>query len=137
MTAKINGRSCDAIMADLVAYLSKHEDKAINNIVNQRVEVEKPTEKHRTCMQKTKVILNICDVEIAAEVSFYYTPSVTGVYNLAPENCYPDEPEEFELYSLKTERGDDCDWMIPYIADDLVYQIKQEREIYANSKRSA
>jgi len=75
-------------------------------------------------MQYTKTVtLDINGSEVEAELSFNYTPEVQGVYDALPENSYPTEPEEFDLLSLKTEDGDNCDWMIPYIAESLIEQL--------------
>jgi hypothetical protein len=77
-------------------------------------------------MQYTKTVtLDINGSEIHAELKFEYTPEIPGVYTALPENSYPTEPEEFDLLSLKTEDGDNCDWMIPFIAEDLVSQLKE------------
>ena len=80
-------------------------------------------------MQYTKTVtLDINGSEVCAELKFEYTPEITGVYTALPENSYPTEPEEFDLLSLKTEDGDNCDWMIPYIADSLIEQLGDEDE---------
>lgn len=77
-------------------------------------------------MQYTKTVtLDINGSEVEAELKFEYAPEMPGVYTALPENCFPTEPEEFDLLSLKTEDGDNCDWMIPYIAEDLIEQIKE------------
>lgn len=75
-------------------------------------------------MQYTKTVtLDINGSEVEAELSFNYTPEVQGVYDALPEDCFPTEPEEYDLLKLRTEDGDDCDWMIPYIADNLIEQL--------------
>ncbi len=77
---------------------------------------------------KKTVTLDINGSEVEAELSFNYTPEVQGVYDALPEDCFPTEPEEYDLLKLKTEDGDDCDWMIPYIADSLIEQLGEGDE---------
>jgi len=80
-------------------------------------------------MQYTKTVtLDINGSEVEAELTFNHTPEIPGVYTALPENCFPTEPEEWELLSLKTENGDNCDWMIPYIAESLIEQLGEEDE---------
>jgi hypothetical protein len=75
-------------------------------------------------MQYTKTVrLDINDIEVSAVLTFYYTPGIRGVYDALPEDCFPEKSEEWELVTLRTESGDDCDWMIPYIADSLIEQL--------------
>jgi len=77
-------------------------------------------------MQYTKtVILNINGTKVEAALTFDYTPEVKGVYDALPQDCFPTEPEEYDLLKLETEDGDNCDWMIQYIAEDLVSQLKE------------
>ncbi len=76
-------------------------------------------------MKYTKTVrININDSEVKAELSFYYTQEIPGVYTALPENCYPTEPEEFDLVKLETEDGVNYDWLIEHIADDLIGQIQ-------------
>jgi len=80
-------------------------------------------------MQYTKTVtLDINGTEVEAALTFNYTPETKGVYDALPEDCFPTEPEEWDLLKLETEDGDDCDWMIPYIAEDLVSQLGEEDE---------
>ena len=80
-------------------------------------------------MKYTKTVtLDINGSEVEAELSFNYTPEVQGVYDALPEDCFPTEPEEWDLLKLRTEDGDDCDWMIQYIADSLIEQLGEEDE---------
>lgn len=48
-------------------------------------------------MATENIKIDIMGVEFDGYVEFDYTPAVKGVYHLAPEDCYPSEPEEFEL----------------------------------------
>jgi hypothetical protein len=77
---------------------------------------------------KKTVTLDINNIEVEATLTFDYTPEVKGVYDALPEDCYPTEPEEWDLLKLRTEDGDDCDWMIPYIADSLIEQLGEVNE---------
>ena len=80
-------------------------------------------------MKYTKTVtLDINGSEIHAELKFEYTPEIPGVYTALPENSYPTEPEEFDLLSLETEDGDNCGWMIPYIAESLIEQLGEDDE---------
>lgn len=74
-------------------------------------------------MQYTKtVILEINDTEVEAVLTFDYTPEVQGVYDALPEDCFPTEPEEYELIKLVAE-GNDCSWMLEHIGDSLIEQL--------------
>ena len=77
---------------------------------------------------KKTVTLDINNIEVEAMLTFDYTPEVRGVYDALPQDCYPTEPEEFDLLRLETEDGDDCDWMIPYIANRLIEQLGEVNE---------
>lgn len=80
-------------------------------------------------MQYTKTVtLDINGSEVEAELTFNHTPEIPGVYTALPENCFPTEPEEFDLLNLETEDGDNCDWMIPYIAESLIEQLGEDDE---------
>ena len=80
-------------------------------------------------MKYTKTVtLDINNTEVEAVLTFNHTPEIPGVYTALPENCFPTEPEEWELLNLETEDGDDCDWMIPYIADSLIEQLGEDDE---------
>ena len=80
-------------------------------------------------MQNTKkVTLDINGTVVDPALTYNYTPEIQGVYTGLPENSYPTEPEEFELLSLKTESGDNCDWMIDLIGDDLIEQLGDQDE---------
>lgn len=74
-------------------------------------------------MQYTKtVILDINGSEVEAELTFNHTPEIPGVYTALPENCFPTEPEEWELLKLVVD-DNDCTWMLGHIEDDLIEQI--------------
>ncbi|WVH05530.1 hypothetical protein KKJFFJLC_00047 [Vibrio phage vB_VpaS_PGB] len=73
------------------------------------------------------ITLNIGSENVAFVFTFNYTPEIKGVYDSMPEHCYPTEPEEFELISLKTEDGDDCDWMLGIVGDEIVEQLKENQ----------
>ena len=76
-------------------------------------------------MQYTKTVtLEINGCELDAELTFNYTPEITGVYTALPENSYPTEPEEWELIKLIYE-GNDCSWMLEYIGDILTEQLDE------------
>ena len=59
---------------------------------------------------KTESIVFTVDLgilgEIDLEVEYLYSPSVPGRYSGPPEDCYPDEPSEVEVISVK------CDCVI-------------------------
>jgi hypothetical protein len=38
--------------------------------------------------------------EYDAQIEYAYTPARRGRYSGAPEDCYPDEPEELEVISV-------------------------------------
>jgi len=77
---------------------------------------------------KKTVTLDINNIDVEAIVTFDYTPEVQGVYDALPQDCFPTEPEEYDLLKLRTEDGDDCDWMIPYIANSLIEQLGEVNE---------
>ena len=80
-------------------------------------------------MQHTKAVtIDINNIDVEAIVTFDYTPEVQGVYDALPQDCFPTEPEEYDLLKLRTEDGDDCDWMIPYIANSLIEQLGEVNE---------
>jgi len=79
-------------------------------------------------MQYTKTVtLDINGSEVEAELSFNYTPEVQGVYDALPEDCFPTEPEEWELLKLVVE-DNDCSWMLEYIGDSLIDQLGEDDE---------
>ena len=61
---------------------------------------------------KTESIVFTVDLgilgEIDLEVEYLYSPRVPGRYSGPPEDCYPDEPSEVEVISVKYDftRGD-------------------------------
>ncbi len=78
-------------------------------------------------MNEREIILEINGVEINSRVTFDYTPPVRGVYHLAPENCFPSEPEEFELTGLTV---GDSDWsciLTDKVTEAIVEQLKDMR----------
>lgn len=76
-------------------------------------------------MQYTKTVtLDINGSEVHAELSFNYTPEVQGVYDALPEDCFPTEPEEWELLKLVVGE-DDCTWILDHIEDELIDQVKE------------
>lgn len=78
-------------------------------------------------MQQTKpVTLEVNGNWIDAELTFNYTQFEPGFYSGKPEDCYPCQPEEFDLIKLVAEGENDCTWLIPYIFDDLISQLKAE-----------
>ena len=80
-------------------------------------------------MQCTKTVtLDINGVEVEAALTFNYTHETQGVYDALPEHCFPTDPKEWELVKLRTEDGDNCDWMIPYIAERLIDQLGEDDE---------
>ncbi len=79
-------------------------------------------------MQYTKTVtLDINGSEVEAELSFNYTPEVQGVYNALPEDCFPTEPEEFEIIKLVVE-DNDCSWMIELVGGSLIDQLGGKHE---------
>lgn len=79
-------------------------------------------------MQYTKTVtLDINNTEVEAVLTFNHTPFSPGFYSGQPEDCYPCEPEEYEL--IKLVAGDnDCSWMIELIRDSLIEQLGDDNE---------
>ncbi|AUR93160.1 hypothetical protein NVP1184A_21 [Vibrio phage 1.184.A._10N.286.49.A5] len=79
-------------------------------------------------MQYTKTVtLEINGTEVEAMLTFDYTPEVQGVYDALPQDCFPTEPEEWELIKLVAE-DNNCSWMLEHIGDNLIDQIGEENE---------
>lgn len=90
-------------------------------------------------MTTAEITIEIMGQEFPAEVAFNYTPAIDGRYSGPPEDCYPSEPEEFDIQSLKIiqqkpvlfepERKirvtHDLDDLIPLIESDLIEEIKE------------
>lgn len=76
------------------------------------------------------LILCIEEENYNCTVYFTYTPPVNGVYHLRPENCYPDEPEEFVLSKLVLHKDNvdyDASWLL-YDEDFCNYVIAELKE---------
>lgn len=76
---------------------------------------------------KAMVTLDVNGSEVEAELTFDYTPFSPGFYSGPPGDCYPCEPEEYDLLTLVAD-GNDCSWLIEHIADDLIEQIGDDNE---------
>jgi len=50
--------------------------------------------------EQMMVLVEIGDCELECVCEFDYQPAQLGRYYDLPENCYPDEPEDFDPYSL-------------------------------------
>lgn len=79
------------------------------------------------------ITIEICGKELEAEAVFKFTPEVPAYIDGLPEDCYPAEPEEWELckLSLKDEDGDflvDVDELILYIEDELIELLRDALE---------
>jgi hypothetical protein len=78
-------------------------------------------------MPTTKLTLDCSPFEeYTFEIEFNYTPFRPGRYSGPPEDCYPDEPEELEITSIKIT---DCPFispdveLLPLITDDAMESI--------------
>jgi hypothetical protein len=80
---------------------------------------------------KEIVSIEICSKEFEVEVDFDFIPEVPAKLYGLPENCYPAEPEIWEINSLmlKDHEGvysiDICE-LIDYIEDDVILAIKEK-----------
>ena len=78
-------------------------------------------------MLSEELQIEILGKEIEFQVEFNFTKGKPGVYHLAPEDCYPDEPDEYEvtaLYCVGYEQGKrkqyDVSYMLEFINDEVV-----------------
>lgn len=78
-------------------------------------------------MNTEKIQIEVAGVELDFVVEFNFTKGTPGVYHLAPENCYPAEPDEYEvfaLYAIGYEQGKpkqyDVSYMLEFINDEVV-----------------
>lgn len=75
---------------------------------------------------KEKITLEINGVEIKSVVEFDYTPPVKKMVSRLPEDCYPEEPEVYELYGLDCECGDLSGLLgCEEVVDTIIEQIKE------------
>lgn len=71
------------------------------------------------------ITIEVCGKELEAEVEFDFTPKVPARTSGLPENCWPEEPETWEIYGLflKDDSGVFCigvSGLILYIEDELI-----------------
>jgi hypothetical protein len=82
-------------------------------------------------MYTETITLEIGSVEVNFIVTFDYTPEIKGVYDALPQDCYPTEPEEFELASIvHLASSRNCDWLIDVAYDQIIEKIKDVRDEY-------
>lgn len=74
-----------------------------------------------------EIQIEVAGVELDFVAEFNFTKGAPGVYHLAPENCYPAEPDEYEvtaLYCVGYEQGKrkqyDVSYMLEFINDEVV-----------------
>lgn len=72
-------------------------------------------------------------LELEVDIDFDYLPERHGKYDGPPEFCYPSEPEELDIYSVRiagTEVPLDKNWL----HDQIIDQVRDE---YAALKEDA
>ena len=79
-------------------------------------------------MPKEDVLIYLNEVELSAEIEYGFTPEVPAKLYGLPENCYPAEPEEWDLHRLVLQNGEDISELIHYIEDDLIQQLRSAHE---------
>jgi len=73
-------------------------------------------------MNTETIYIEMLGKEIEFEVEFNFTQGCAGVYHLAPEDCYPAEPDEYEvcaLYVVRAEQGRRKLYDASYLLDDI------------------
>jgi hypothetical protein len=70
-------------------------------------------------MKKSSTTMTIEGIEL--DVWFFYTKGTPGVYHLAPENCYPEEPADVEIESVYLDHID----IFNLISDDVCTKIEK------------
>lgn len=81
------------------------------------------------------VYIEMLGKEIEFEVEFNFTQGCAGVYHLAPEDCYPAEPDEYEITALNCiglEQGKRKHYDVSYLLDDLNDEITTLLECVIN-----
>lgn len=74
---------------------------------------------------KQVITLEICGKEVEAEIDFTFVPKVPARVCGLPENCWPEEPEQWEIHSvyLRNSRGNFLvcvTELVDYIEDELI-----------------
>lgn len=86
-------------------------------------------------MNTEQINLEIEGKEFECEVSFNFTKGTPGVYHLAPEDCYPSEPDEYEIIELVIFAGElsTCNKHdISFLIEDLTESIEEQLEEIRN-----
>lgn len=86
-------------------------------------------------MNTEELQIEILGKEIEFQVEFNFTKGTPGVYHLAPEDCCPAEPDEYEvcaLYCVGYEQGKRKLYDASYLLDDLSEAIIEELEEIRN-----
>lgn len=65
-------------------------------------------------------------------VEYTYKPAIPGVFHRRPEDCYEDEPEEIEIYSVKY--NDIELFQDELLSEHAVSIIEQQISDYENDK---
>lgn len=84
-------------------------------------------EQGNNIMNTEEIQIEVAGKELDFVVEFNFTKGTPGVYHLAPEDCYPSEPDEYEvtaLYCIGYEQGKrkqyDVSYMLEFINDEVV-----------------
>ena len=86
-------------------------------------------------MNTETIHIEMLGKEIEFEVEFNFTKGTPGVYHLAPEDCYPAEPDEYEITALNCiglEQGKRKHYDVSYLLDELQDEVIELLECVIN-----